>query len=222
MQSKNSLGKALSLIQSLFLSGLLALLPLAFTVFIITFILRTAHRWCTPLLVILPEYLKNIPLIELLVVALFLISIGIFLKLFLLKFIVEKAETLLRKVPLVKQVYFGTKQLITALSPQEGTHFQKVVLIEFPRKGVYSLGFLTCPNTSLLFLHAEEPEKDRPQQAFYNIFIPHTPNPTGGAFIIAPAEECVMTDLSRQDAMAIIISGGIIQPDQIGCTIIKK
>ncbi len=206
------------ILQSLFISGLFALLPLAFTVFVFTFIIKTAHRWCMPLLLLLPDYLQDIPLIELLIVALFLIVIGVILKFFLLKWLVEQIEQLLRKVPLVKQVYFGTKQLIHALSPQEGTHFQKVVLLEFPRKGIYSLGFLTCPNSSLLFSHAEGTSV---RKAYYNIFIPHTPNPTGGAFVIVPEEECIMTDLSRQDAMAIIISGGIIQPDQIGCTIHK-
>ncbi len=213
---KNILIRLLKFLQSLFLSGLFALLPLAFTVFVFTFILKTAHRWCMPLLVLLPSYLQNIPLIELFIVTFFLIGIGIILKFFLLKWLVEQTELLLRKVPLVKQVYFGTKQLINALSPQEGTHFQKVVLLEFPRKGIYSLGFLTCPNTSLLFTHAQDTTVRR---EFYNIFIPHTPNPTGGAFVIVPAEECIMTNLSRQDAMAIIISGGIIQPDEIGCTV---
>ena len=214
--------RLLKLLQSLFLSGLFALLPLAFTVFVFTFILKTAHRWCMPLLELLPAYLQNIPLIELFIVALFLIGIGIVLKFFLLKWLVEQVEELLRKVPLVKQVYFGTKQLINALSPQEGTHFQKVVLLEFPRKGIYSLGFLTCLNTSLILTHVEEEGESTATTAYYNIFIPHTPNPTGGAFVIVPAHECIMTDLSRQDAMAIIISGGIIQPDMIGCTITKK
>ncbi|KKT02288.1 MAG: hypothetical protein UV79_C0001G0047 [candidate division TM6 bacterium GW2011_GWF2_43_17] len=214
--------RLLKLLQSLFLSGLFALLPLAFTVFVFTFILKTAHRWCMPLLELLPAYLQNIPLIELFIVALFLIGIGIVLKFFLLKWLVEQVEELLRKVPLVKQVYFGTKQLINALSPQEGTHFQKVVLLEFPRKGIYSLGFLTCLNTSLILTHVEKEGESTAATAYYNIFIPHTPNPTGGAFVIVPAHECIMTDLSRQDAMAIIISGGIIQPDMIGCTITKK
>ncbi len=203
-------------LQSFFINGFLALLPLGLTVFIITFIIRTAHHWSTPLLSILPEAIRTIPFIELFSISIFFISIGIVLKFVILRWFIEKAEKIVRRLPLIKQIYFGTKQLITALNPQDKTHFQKVVLIEFPRKGIYSLGFLTCQNTSLLLSHTTSSEGAH--KRFYNIFIPHTPNPTGGAFVIAPEEECIMTDLSRQDAMAIIISGGIIQPDQIGCT----
>ncbi len=83
---------------------------------------------------------------------------------------------------------------------------KKVVLVEFPRQQIYSLGFLTSE------LQPEiAPNK---KQKFFNIFIPTAPNPTSGYFVIAPEEDLIIVDLTRQEAMAMIISGGIIQPER--------
>ena len=116
-------------------------------------------------------------------------------------------EEILFKVPLVRPIYSGIKQLIHAFSIQDKITFKKVVLVEFPRTGIYSLGFLT----------SELPVSIAPttETKFYNVFIPTTPNPTSGYFIILSEKDFKEVDLTRQEAMAMIISGGIIQPERL-------
>lgn len=103
-------------------------------------------------------------------------------------------------------IYSGIKQLVQAFTVPEQLTFKKVVLIEFPRKDLYSIGFLTreipadmAPNT----VHK-----------YFTIYIPTTPNPTTGFLIVAPENDFIIINISRQEAMSLIISGGIIQPER--------
>ncbi len=208
---KSLLRRFLDLIKSLFISGFLTLLPLALTVTLFAFLFRTAKSWFKPVYLILPDFLKAIPESELIVVFLLILAVGAILKFFILRFVVDMVEAGLGKVPLVRQVYFGIKQLISAFGPKDKQHFQQVVLVEFPRRGTYSVGFLTNEFPSEL---APKNAHGEPHAIFYNIFVPHTPNPTTGFFILAPSHECITVPLTRQEAMTLIISGGIIQPDR--------
>lgn len=211
MLKKTAFQKFYDSAKSLFISGFFALLPLAITFAIFAFLYRTAKSWCSPVFYILPLPLKTVPGVELIIVLLFIIGMGAILRFFIMKPLVEMFEGLLGKVPLVRQVYFGIKQLLGAFSPKDKNHFQHVVLVEFPRRGTFSLGFLTNE------LHSDispKSESGSPAIRYFNVFVPHTPNPTTGFFIIVPEPECHQTPLTRQEAMAIIISGGIIQPDR--------
>ena len=98
------------------------------------------------------------------------------------------------------------KKLVQAFSVQDKISFKQVVLVEFPRLGIYSLGLLTSELRQDL-----APDKDK---KFFNIFIPTTPNPTSGYFVILPQDQVTIIDITRQEAMAMIISGGIIQPER--------
>lgn len=208
MKKKRSyLARSYYEIQSIFLSGLFTILPLTLTVALCTFSFRLLKSWLAPIYTIEPLYLKRIPHSEILLVVVFVFLIGLILRLFLLQPIIHWFEAILGKIPLLRQIYFGIKQLVHALSAQDKFSFQQVVFIEFPRPGVYSLGFLTGPLASeLLERHKGE--------RYFNVFIPTTPNPTTGYYVIVPEKDCIITDLTRHEAMAIIISGGIIQPDR--------
>lgn len=197
-------------LKSLFVSGLLTLLPLALTLVLFRFLFHTLKSWLSPIYRLLPDGLRAIPLSEFLIALIAILIVGAVLKGFLLKQVVEYIEHLFRRVPLVSQVYFGLKQLMNAFGPKDKQHFQQVVLIEFPHPGTYSLAFLTNNLPSPL-----PPQSATGQKVEYlNVFLPHTPNPTSGFFLIVPASGCIQTDLSRQEAMTMIISGGIIQPDR--------
>jgi uncharacterized membrane protein len=102
-------------------------------------------------------------------------------------------------------VYSGIKKLVDAFSFQDKVSFTKVVRVEFPRPGIYSIGFLANQVDTTI-----APNTDK---KYFSIFIPTTPNPTSGFLIVAPEEQITILNLSRQEAMAMIISGGIIQPD---------
>ena len=151
--------------------------------------------------------LEAIPYYEVIVVILFIIAVGIFLQAFILKPIIQFIEDIFGRIPLLRTVYFGAKQLIEAFSGQEKSSFKDVVYIEFPRPGIYSLGFLTSE---------VQPEiAPDTNQTYYNIYIPTTPNPTTGFFVILPRDQFKHANISRQDAIALIISGGILQPSKV-------
>jgi uncharacterized membrane protein len=196
-------------LKSLLLSGLFTILPLAVTIAIFSFIITTLAGWLHPLYYILPESLKNIPGSGILVALVFIFLVGIVLRYFLMQPLLEGIEAIFEKIPLVRQIYFGVKQLLHALNPQDKAHFQRVVLVEFPRAGVYSVGFLTSEAHSSLA--KEELKRETP---YLNVFIPHTPHLVTGFYIIVRADECFATSLTYQEAMTLVISGGIVQPQR--------
>jgi uncharacterized membrane protein len=208
MQNTPSIFKRIAQsIWSLFLNGLFTLLPLAFTITLFNFTFRIILRWLTPLHdYVKPTVLGKIPYSEILLLFLFILFIGFILKFFILQRIIHLIERLIFKIPLVRPVYSGMKQLVQAFSIQEKHTFKQVVMVEFPRLDMYSIGFLTSEISSAVAPHEHE--------RYFSIFIPTTPNPTTGFFIIVSEKHIRNTNLSRQEAMTMIISGGIIQPDR--------
>lgn len=195
-------------IKSFFLNGLLVILPIAFTVALFNFFFRLLKNWLQPLYQLEPVYLQQIPHSEVILVILLILAVGAIFKIFLLKYFLELLESLVFKVPLLNPVYSGIKQLVQAFTVPDKLTFKKVVLLEFPRTGLYSIGFLT----------SEVPAEIAParNQRYFKVFIPTTPNPTTGFLVAVPEDEIVTVDLSRQEAMSLIISGGIIQPERFG------
>lgn len=200
--------KALHIIWSLFLNGLFTILPLTLTIALFKFSLKLLKGWLEPIHRIAQKtFLAQIPHSEILIGLLFIILVGTVLRIFILRRIVHGFESLIFKIPLVRPVYSGIKQLVSAFNMQEEkVTFKQVVLAEFPRKGLYSVGFLTGELPPEL-----SPTKDI---RYFNIFIPTTPNPTTGFFIIIPEDQIINVSLTRQEAMAMVISGGIIVPER--------
>ena len=197
----------LMLLWKLFLNGLLTLLPITLTFSIFKITLNLILSWLEPIRKFVPPYL-DVPYGEIILAILIIFAFGTMLKVFLLHPLIRAIENLLIKVPLVRPVYSGIKQLVQAFSAQDKISFKKVVFIEFPRKGMYSIGFLTSELDPKFAPHTET--------KFYNIFVPTTPNPTTGYFIMLPEADIRLINITRQEAMAMIISGGIIQPEVKG------
>jgi uncharacterized membrane protein len=194
-------------IWNLFVRGLLTILPLTLTVALFNTSFKIMIAWLAPLRHFISIRLLNaIPHAEFIVVIIVILIIGTLYNIFLLDHIFHALELFVKRIPLVRPVYSGIKQLVTAFGIQDKLTFKKVVLIEFPRPGLYSLGFLT----------SELEAKVAPDvhQKYYSIFIPTTPNPTSGFCIITPESQIIITEWSRHEAMAMIISGGIIQPER--------
>ena len=191
----------------LFLSGLIAILPVTLTLALFNMFFRLILGWLEPLRrFISPTILQTIPYAEVILVIIFIVCIGTLYNMFLLEHMVHTIEALVVRIPLVRPVYAGIKQLVNALGSQDKLGFKHVVFVEFPRKGLFSLGFLTSELATEFSPNTEK--------RYFNIFIPTTPNPTSGFCITASEDEITMTKLTRQEAMAMIISGGIIQPEQ--------
>lgn len=200
-------------IRSIFVSGLLTLLPIALTIALFSFTFKLIKSWSQPLYCVLPESLRCIPSSSVLVALFTIIIVGAILRYLLLHPIVEFIENyIFGNIPLVKQVYFGIKQLIKTLYPNNinDSEVQKVVLVQFPRPGVYCVGLVTGITHPHMFIG--EYGKQTPP-VYYNVFVPTTPNPTTGFFFMIAESECQATNLTRQEAMTLVISGGIIQPE---------
>ena len=201
MKKKN----ILDYLKSYFINGFLTLLPLALTIWLFRALFKLVKSWLEPLHYFIPKKLCCIPHSELIIVILFIMLMGMILKSFVLKRIINILEhKIVFQIPLVKQVYSGIKQLVHALTKHDQKSFQAVVLVEFPRKDIYSIGFLT---NKLDY-------NFKTNKQLCSIFIPTTPNPTTGYFIMVPEEEFKVLNMTRQEAMAMIISGGIVTPKE--------
>lgn len=206
MNSNNSFYRLWRSIKSIFFHGFLTLLPIVLTTTLFVFFFRLINKWVTPLHALVPRLFQNLPYSELILGITLIFLLGAVLKYFLLQPIIHFFESVLSKIPLIRSVYFGIKQLIHAFSGYDETTFNQVVLVEYPRKGIYSIGFITGEPHPHFELGTDT--------KYYHVYIPSVPNPTTGHFTIVSEQDIKKTALTRQDALAIIISGGIIQPEK--------
>ncbi len=194
-------------IWALFLQGLFTLLPIALTISLFSVSIKILRRWLEPVQKWVPEYFQDLPYAEFLLAVIAIFLIGFILRFFVMAPLIHFLENaIVARIPMVRPIYFGLKQLITAFTIQDQITFKHVVLVEFPHKGIYSIGFMT----------SQVPVELAPSDAqeYYNVYIPTTPNPTTGYFTMIPKKACKILGISRQEAMALIISGGIIQPER--------
>ncbi|MDR1254645.1 MAG: DUF502 domain-containing protein [Puniceicoccales bacterium] len=197
-----------------FITGLFVLLPLGVTFFVIQILLNKVGHPASTLF--FGNWIKNLDkqwiecilnLISVVVVIAFIACFGWFSKYFLGKCFLRFTEKLISNVPLINSVYKTVKQLVDTLAQDKKTLFQKAVLVEFPRQGLYSVGFLTSDSQGEIYKKTSE--------EVYSVFVPTTPNPTTGFLLMVPKEQVITLDMSIGDAMKMIISGGAIVPPYV-------
>jgi uncharacterized membrane protein len=116
-------------------------------------------------------------------------------------------ERLLKRIPLVRSVYGASQQLLEAVFVSGSDSFKRAVLVEFPRPGIYAIGLVTGP------AQGEVADLGLARgQRLVNVYLPHTPNPTGGVYIAFPEEQVTALDMTVEEALKVIISGGIVTP----------
>jgi uncharacterized membrane protein len=206
-QKKNRLLSIIDSISSLFLTGLFSLLPITLTIAVFTLTLRVLQSWLEPLKRFGLPFLGIIPYSEVILAIAIIFIAGTLYNMFILRPIIHAIENVFSRIPLIRPVYSGIKKLVEAFSFQDKVSFTKVVRVEFPRTGIYSIGFLAN--------QVDEKIAPDTNQPYHSIFIPTTPNPTSGYLVIVPEDQMAILDITRQEAMAMIISGGIIQPENI-------
>lgn len=195
-----------NLIWSLFLQGLLTVLPIILTLALFNVSFKFLKGWLEPIRRVCPPDFACIPHAEILLAIIIIFLIGTIIKVFMLRSLVHAIENVLFRVPIIRTVYRGIRQLVMAFNPEDNITFKEVVFIEFPRLGMYSLGFITSDLPKDLAPHEED--------LYVTIFIPTTPMPTTGYFIIAKRKDLMHAPLTHQEAIALIISGGIIKPER--------
>lgn len=197
--------------RSYLLTGLFTILPLFLTVYIIYFISNFLSRLSSPILQpIFREYLDVryskflIFITSILLTILFIWTIGLIVTNFFGKKIFELFDRLFERIPFFKNIYTSIRRLIEHLAKTK-LPFRRVVLIEYPRKGIYSIGFVTADTW-------KEIQHVTPEHVI-NIFVPTTPNPTSGVLVIVPQDEIIFLRMTTDEAFFFIMSGGIVTPE---------
>ncbi|MFP8874529.1 MAG: DUF502 domain-containing protein [Myxococcota bacterium] len=203
-------------IRRYFLAGLLAFAPIGITVWAIAWIIGRLDNLLLPrLLELLFPGVEAAPSIPPLVGALFtflvILLAGVIARHLFGGELIRIWERLLSRVPVARSIYGGIKQLFEAILGSSSTseRFQRVVLVEYPRKHLYALAFATGETQAAL-------QRVLPHERLVNCFIPTTPNPTSGFYLIIPEEEIYDVDLSVEQAFKMIMSAGLVAPDQAG------
>ena len=199
-------------IRTAFITGLLILLPLGVTVFFIGIVLDRIGNPASELFFnFIDQNIRELPTVEiplqllsLLIVFLIITALGYFSRIFIGQLFLRSFERILTRLPLISQVYNTVKQLVDTFSQQKKAIFQEVVMIEYPRKGIYAIGFLTN--------QAKGEVQSLTGENLVNVFVPTTPNPTSGFLLMLPHEDVIPMKMSIADGMKTIISGGAVTP----------
>ncbi len=188
-----------------FLTGLLAITPLAITTWILWRIYHLLSNWIQPWVQKVPGLGETYPkfvltLMGLTAFTLAIIIVGMFTRNLIGMAFFRLVERLLASIPVVKSLFAAIKQLSEVFLQDRRTAFQKVVLFQYPRQGLFSIGFVT---------------RDEPQENLVNVFLPTTPNPTSGYLLLVPRQDVRMLDIPVEEAIKLIVSGGaIMTPEQ--------
>lgn len=191
-------------IRNYFITGLILLLPIVATFYIVFAIFSTLDRVVRPLIILL--FGREIYGIGVLLSLALIVFAGMFGRNVLGRKLIAISEWLMVRIPLVKQVYITVKQIIDTIFSQTATrNFKRLVMIEYPRKGVHQLGFIT--GSSAAVLQKETNDK------LVNVFVPTTPNPTSGMLVLVPEEDVTYLDIPIEDGIKLILSGGVVVPE---------
>lgn len=194
-------------IRNLFFTGLLVLLPVVISLKIVVWGFEKTDQILGNLIQHLLEkyfnYSEPIYGLGLGVLVILIILTGVFAKNYLGKKLIAIGERILDKIPILNTIYNVIKQVIESFSKDKNA-FQKVVLIEYPRAGIYSPGFLTGD--------APAETMDKTGKQMVNVFVPTSPNPTTGFLVFVPVEDVIVLDTSVEDGFKLLLSAGVIKP----------
>ncbi|MFH1461845.1 MAG: DUF502 domain-containing protein [bacterium] len=216
MKKMKTFEKITGAIKSLFLSGLFTILPITATIFLVHFTYNLLSHWLIPLKKFIPILFHNIPGIEFILVTLLIFIIGMIAKILIIAPIIHYFEKLISKIPLIRTIYSAVKTLAQFFNisniKQVG---KKVILIQFPREGFYNIAFL-LESAENDFQHLiPMPAKEKATKKYFRVFMPNSPNPASGYFLILPEDEIIHTDMTFEEAIKTIVSCGIITPESI-------
>lgn len=195
-------------LKSYFLAGLLVVVPVALTFLVVRWLVRFMDGL---LISVLPNALRpenlygiHVPGVGLLATILLILLVGILVTNILGRSLVNFSERMVDRIPLVKGVYAMFKQVVDTVLKRDRGAFRKVVLIEYPRKGIWAVAFVTGVSAGEVQLLTAK--------KLVNVFVPTTPNPTSGFYILVPEEELITLSMSVEEAFKLIISGGMVTP----------
>ncbi|MFZ6688735.1 DUF502 domain-containing protein [Undibacterium sp. SXout11W] len=193
-----------------FITGLLILVPLAITAWVLHAVISTMDQ---SLLLLPPEWRpENLVGFQFLglgtILTLLIIFVtGLLAQNFIGNYVVKIWEALLNRIPIVNSIYSSVKQVSDTLFSSSGNAFRKAVLIEYPRQGSWTIGFLTGVPGGDVVNHL--------QGEFVSVYVPTTPNPTSGFFLMVPKKDAIELDMSVDAALKYIVSMGVVAPEHL-------
>ena len=186
-------------IRNYFFAGAVVLIPIGITLYLTIFIIKISSK-------IIPKELNpnyylpvDIPGIEIIIAVIIITFIGWLSLSFLGKKIIEIINLILKKIPILRTIYSAIGQMTESFTKTDNKQ-KSVVLLEYPRKGVWAVGFATKENQGII--------KDKVKEEIINVFVPTTPNPTSGFLLMVPKKDLIYLDVSFEQASKFIVSAG--------------
>ena len=199
MEKKNIKKSIFTRIRINFIAGIVVLIPIGITLYLTLFFIRVTGN-------IIPKELNpnnylpfNIPGVEILIALFFIKLIGWLSLSFLGKKFFELFNRILKKIPILRTIYSAIGQMTESFTKTDNKQ-KSVVLLEYPRKGVWAVGFATKENTGII--------KEKVKEELVNVFVPTTPNPTSGFLLMIPKKDLIYLDVTFEQASKFIVSAG--------------
>ncbi|WP_166415580.1 DUF502 domain-containing protein [Cochlodiniinecator piscidefendens] len=194
-----------------FLTGLVVIAPIFLTAWLIWTVVGWIDSWVLPLVPqnMMPEQYIGINLrgVGVIIFLLFTIIVGWMAKGIMGRSLLNIGEGLVDRMPVVRSVYNGLKQIAETVFSQADNSFEKACLVEYPRKGIWAIAFISTP------AKGEIDAKIMTGEQVMSVFLPTTPNPTSGFLLFVPKADVIELDMSVEDAAKLVISAGLVYPN---------
>ena len=203
MANSNIKKSIFSKIRNNFIAGIVVLIPIGITLYLTLFLIRISGK-IIPKEINPNNYLPfDIPGVEIVIALIIITFIGWLSLSFLGKKIFEILNNILKKIPILRTIYSAIGQMTESFT-KTGNDQKSVVLLEYPRKGIWAVGFATKENVGLI--------KDKIKEEIINVFVPTTPNPTSGFLLMIPKNDLFYLDMTFEEASKFIVSAGTSTP----------
>lgn len=189
-------------LRAYFFAGVLVTAPAAITFYVAWMVIDLVDRQIAPLLPVQLPF--GVPGLGLLILVLALTAIGALTAGFLGRIIIRAGERLLARMPVIRGIYSATKQVFETVLRQQSTAFREVVLLEYPRRGLWTVGFITGVATGDI--------QEATSGDMVNVFVPTTPNPTSGFLLFVPRGDLTTLSMTVEEGIKMVVSGGIVIP----------
>ncbi|OSQ45747.1 DUF502 domain-containing protein [Marivita geojedonensis] len=200
-----------SRLRASFLTGIVVIAPVSLTIWLIWSIMGWVDGFVLPLVPsrFNPEQYIGINLrgVGVIIFLLFTIFVGWVAKGLIGRSLIRFAESLVERMPVVRSIYSGVKQIAETIFAQSERNFEKACLIQYPRKGIWAIGFISTGAKGEIAQRAET------MGNLISVFVPTTPNPTSGFLLFFPEEDVIELDMTIEDAAKLVISAGLVYPN---------
>ena len=204
MANKEKKRSIFAKIRNNFIAGVVVLIPIGITIYLTLFIISISSK-------ILPKEINpnhylpyNIPGVEIIITLILITVIGWLSLSFIGKRMLSLLNSILKRIPILRTIYSALGQMTETFTRTDNTK-KNVVLVEYPRKGSWAVGFATRENSGEI--------SDKLKKNLINVFVPTTPNPTSGFLLMYPKEDVIYLDLTFEEASKFIVSAGTSNPD---------